>query len=40
MLRNLPVKLTSHEVEEMLAAADLNRTGRITFNEFRRMMGV
>jgi calmodulin len=39
IMRNLPVKLTPEEIEEIVTAADVNGDGKITFQEFRRMLG-
>ena len=40
VLKNLPVKVTDDEVEEMLAAVDNNQKGEINFQQFRAMIGL
>ncbi len=40
VMSNLPVKLSRAEVEEIVAAADADGDGKISFAEFRRMMGI
>ena len=40
VMSNLPVKLSNAEIEEMIATADADADGKITFEEFRRMMGI
>ena len=39
VLKNLPVKLTEDEVEEMLAAVDGIQSGDIDIQQFRTMIG-
>ncbi|KAM7540624.1 hypothetical protein Aperf_G00000027436 [Anoplocephala perfoliata] len=38
VLRNLHLKLTDSEVDEMINEADLDRNGAISFDEFKKMM--
>ena len=40
VLKNLPVKLTDGEVEEMLAAVDQRQKGEINIQQFRAMVGL
>ena len=40
VLSNLPVKVPKPEIEEMLAAADTDNDGKISFQEFRRLVGM
>ena len=40
VLSNLPVKVSKPEIEEMLAAADTDNDGKISFQEFRRLVGM
>ena len=39
IMSNLPVKVSSQEIEEMVSAADLDGDGKINFQEFRKMIG-
>ena len=39
VLKNLPVKVTDDEVEEMLTAVDENQKGEIDIQQFRVMLG-
>ena len=39
VMNNLPVRLPKSEIEEMIKTADRDGDGKITFEEFRRMMG-
>ena len=39
ILSNLPVKVTNQEIEEMVSAGDLDGDGKISFQEFRKMIG-
>ena len=38
IMRNLPEKVSDDTIEEMFAAADLDRDGRIGYLEFSRMI--
>ena len=40
VLTNLPVKIPKPEIEEMIKAADGDGDGRISFPEFRRLVGM
>ena len=40
VLKNLPVKLTDGEVEEMLAAVDQRQKGEINIQQFRAIVGL
>ena len=40
VLANLPVKIPKPELEEMIAAADSDGDGKISFLEFRRLVGM
>ena len=40
VLSNLPVKITKEEVKEILDAADEDNDGKISFEEFRNMIGI
>ena len=39
VLKNLPVKVTDDEVEQMLTAVDENQKGEIDIQQFRVMLG-
>jgi hypothetical protein len=39
VLANLPVKLTPAEIDEIVEAADTDADGKITYDEFRKMLG-
>jgi calmodulin len=39
ILSNLPVKVPTQEIEEMIKAADIDGDGKIDFQEFRKMIG-
>jgi calmodulin len=39
ILSNLPVKVSTQEIEEMIKAADIDGDGKIDFQEFRKMIG-
>ena len=39
MLIHLPGKITYKEIDEMIATVDKNKDGKISFSEFRVMMG-
>ena len=39
VLKNLPVKVTDDEVEEILTAVDENQKGEIDIQQFRVMLG-
>jgi Ca2+-binding EF-hand superfamily protein len=39
IMSNLPVKVSSQEIDEMVSAADLDGDGKINFQEFRKMIG-
>ena len=39
VLSNLPVKVTDEELNAMLEAGDTNKDGKISFEEFRDMIG-
>ncbi len=39
VMRNLPERLSEEELEELMAAADKDGDGLISFQEFRQMMG-
>lgn len=39
ILSNLPVKVSEEEVNAMLEAGDANKDGKISFEEFREMIG-
>ena len=40
IMSNLPVKVSTQEIEEMVTAADLDKDGKISFQEFRKMIGL
>ena len=40
IMSNLPVKVSTQEIEEMVSAADLDTDGKISFQEFRKMIGL
>ena len=40
VLKNLPVKLSDDEVEEMLTAVDKKEKGEINIQQFRTMIGL
>ena len=40
VLKNLPVKLSDDEVEEMLTAVDKKEEGEINIQQFRTMIGL
>lgn len=40
VLTNLPVKISLDEIEEMMEAADLDGDGKISFGEFRTLLGM
>ena len=39
MLSNLPVKIKEEELNAMLDAGDVDKDGKISFEEFREMIG-
>ena len=39
VLSNLPVKVSEEELNAMLEAGDVNKDGKISFEEFRDMIG-
>ena len=39
VLSNLPVKVTEEELNDILEAGDTNKDGKISFEEFRDMIG-
>ncbi len=40
VLSNLPVPVSDDEVDAIVSAGDLNGDGSISFQEFRRMLGI
>ena len=40
VLKNLPVKLSDDEVEEMVSAVDKKQKGEINIQQFRTMIGL
>ena len=40
VLKNLPVKVTDEEVEEIIRAVDEDENGEINIEEFRMMIGM
>ena len=38
-MSNLPIKVGEEEIEAMLEAGDVNKDGKISFEEFRDMIG-
>ena len=38
MMKNLPEKVSEEEIEEMFAFADVNKDGKISYNEFQVMI--
>ena len=40
IMSSLPVEMDAHELDEMMRAADRNGDGNISFEEFRRMLGL
>ena len=40
VLTNLPVKVSHNELEELMEAADPNGDGKISFAEFRTLLGM
>ena len=39
IMSNLPIKVSEEEVEAILEAGDVNKDGKISFEEFRDMIG-
>ena len=39
IMSNLPIKVSDEEVEAILEAGDVNKDGKISFEEFRDMIG-
>ena len=39
IMSNLPIKVSEEEIEEILEAGDANKDGKISFEEFRDMIG-
>ena len=39
IMSNLPIKVSEEEIEAILEAGDVNKDGKISFEEFRDMIG-